>query len=85
VTIEDWPGADSAALNDACTPLLDGFVTQGPAEVDVFATGLYPYAFELGDRTVQCMAFAIEDSLLAEVAGSFGGVWRVIGSGGVAA
>jgi hypothetical protein len=31
------------------------------------------------------MAFAIEDSLLAEVAGSFGGVWRVIGSGGVAA
>jgi hypothetical protein len=85
VALEDWPGAESAVFNDACIPLLDAFVTQGSADVDVFATGLYPYAFELGDRTVQCMAFAIEDNLLAEVAGSFGGVWRVIGFGGVAA
>ena len=57
----------------------------GPARVDVFATGLFPYAFELGDRSVQCLAFAIEDGLLVDVAGSFGEVWRVIGSGGIAA
>ncbi|MCL1601515.1 MAG: septum formation family protein [Actinomycetia bacterium] len=85
VSVEEWPGADSAALNDVCIPLLDSFVTPGPVDVDVFATGLYPYAFELGDRTVRCMAFAIEEGFLADVAGSFGGVWRVIGSGGVAA
>lgn len=85
VSLEDWPGADNAALHDVCIPLLDEFVREGPADVDVFATGLYPYAFELGDRTVQCMAFAIQDSLLAEVAGSFGDVWRVIGADGVAA
>jgi hypothetical protein len=31
------------------------------------------------------MAFATEDGLVADVAGSFDGVWRVIGSGGIAA
>lgn len=85
VTVDEWPADGTAAFQDACADLVEEFVRTGPARVDVFATGLFPYAFELGDRSVQCLAFAIEDGLLVDVAGSFGEVWRVIGSGGIAA
>ncbi len=85
VAFDVWPDDGTDAFQDACEDLLDDFVRKGPARVDVFATGLFPYAFELGDRTVRCMAFAVEDGLLVEVAGSFGDVWRVLGSGGIAA
>ena len=80
-----WPDEGTDAFQDACSELLHDFARQGPATVDVFATGLSPYAFELGDRTVQCMAFATEDNALVDVAGSFAEIWRVVGSGGVAA
>lgn len=84
VAFDEWPQGSSDEFDDVCVDLLAEFVREGPAVVDVFATGLHPYASELGDRTVQCMAFAIEDEVLAEVAGSFSDVWRVIGSDGVA-
>lgn len=85
VAFDIWPDDGTEAFQDACADLLDDFVRMGSVEVDVFATGLFPYAFELGDRTVQCMAFAIDDGLLVEVFGSFADVWRVVGTGGVAA
>jgi len=85
VSFQEWPTEADAAFDDACAGLLDEFVRQGPARVEVFATGLFPYAFEQGDRSVRCMAFALEDGLLVDVAGSFDEIWRVIGSGGVAA
>jgi len=84
VTFDEWPDDGAFAFTDACDDLVDGFVRGGPVEVDVFATGLFPYAFEQGDRSVQCMAFAIDEELLVNVVGSFGDVWRVIGSGGIA-
>jgi len=85
VLFSEWPADAPAVFKDACADLVDEFVRQGPATVEVFATGLFPYAFEQGDRSVRCMAFALEDGLLVDVAGSFDEVWRVIGSGGVAA
>jgi hypothetical protein len=85
VGFSQWPDDGTAAFQEACGALLDDSVRSGPAPVEVFATGLYAYAFESGDRGVQCMAFATQDGLLVDVAGSFGGVWRVIGSGGIAA
>lgn len=85
VSLDEWPTERSAAFKDACADLLAEFVRQGPAKVDVFATGLFPYAFEQGDRSVRCMAFATEDGLLVEVVGSFDEIWRVVGSGGLAA
>lgn len=85
VSFSEWPTDAPAAFTEACADLLDEFVRQGPATVDVFATGLFPYAFEQGDRSVRCMAFALEDGLLVDVAGSFDEIWRVVASGGVAA
>ena len=85
VNVSEWPDDGTAAFQEACATLLDDSVRSGPAPVEVFATGLYAYAFESGDRTVQCMAFATQDGLLVDVAGSFSGVWRVVGSGGIAA
>ncbi len=80
-----WPDDGGASFQDACTEALESFVVDGPVRVDVFATGLFPYGFEQGDRTVQCFAFAVEEQLVVDVAGSFDEVWRVIKSGGVAA
>lgn len=85
VGFSQWPDDGTAAFQDVCTALLAEGVREGPATVEAFATGLYPYAFEQGDRIVQCMAFATEDGLLVDVAGSFSDVWRVIGTGGIAA
>lgn len=85
VAFDEWPADGASAFQDACNALLDEFVRDGPVVVDVFATGLFPFAFEQGDRSVQCMAFATDDGLLLDVVGSFGDVWRVIGSGGIAA
>jgi hypothetical protein len=85
VAFNEWPDDGASAFQDACTALLGDSVREGPATVEVFATGLYAYAFEMGDRTVQCMAFATQDGLLVDVAGSFGDVWRVVRSGGIAA
>jgi hypothetical protein len=84
VLLDEWPEDGSGAFDDVCLDLLADFVREGPTVVDVFGTGLHPYAFELGDRTIQCMAFAVQDGALAEVAGSFSDLWRVLGSGGVA-
>lgn len=85
VEFDEWPVGGTSAFQPACDGLLDEFLRPGEIPVDVFATGLYPYRFEQGDRSVQCMAFATDEGLLADVVGSFGDVWRVIGSGGIAA
>lgn len=85
VEFSEWPADGTAAFQAACAPLLDDSVRDGPAAIEIFATGLYAYAFETGDRSVQCMAFATQDGLLVEVAGSFSDVWRVISSDGIAA
>ncbi len=85
VAFDEWPADGPSAFQAACDDLVDDFVRTGPVRVDVFATGLFPYAFEQGDRSVQCMAFAIEEGLLVDVVGSFGDVWRVIDSDGIAA
>lgn len=84
VSFDDWPADGTDAFRAACTNLVDDFVQPGPAEVDVFATDLFPFAFEQGDRSVRCMAFAVEDGQLLNVVGSFDEVWRVIGTGGIA-
>ncbi|NHZ70297.1 MAG: hypothetical protein GWP18_01515 [Proteobacteria bacterium] len=84
VVAETWPTLGGSAYTDACTPLLDE-LPPGPAEVEVFPVGLGAYAFEQGDRTVRCMAFAAVDGFLVDVIGPFTGVWRVIGDGGLSA
>jgi hypothetical protein len=85
VAFSEWPADGASAFQEACVGLLEDSVREGPAKVEAFATGLFAYAFELGDREVQCMAFATQDGLLVDVAGSFSDVWRVVRSGGIAA
>jgi Septum formation len=81
--VDAWPTSD-AVFVDGCTSLL-GDLEAGPATLDVLPMGLYPYAFERGDRTVRCLAFAADDGGRLDVMGSFFGQWRTLGSGGVAA
>jgi hypothetical protein len=83
IDADAWPTGDSTLLDDACLPLLDT-LESGPATLDVFPIGLGPFAFETGDRTVRCMAFATVDGFLVEVLGGFEGAWRVLGTDGVA-
>lgn len=83
VDADAWPKPGDRAFVDACAPLVDELAT-GPAELDVFPVGLGAYAFEQGDRTVRCMAFASVDGFLVDVVGSFNGEWRPVGEGGVA-
>ena len=85
VAFDEWPADGTSAFQPACDDLLNEFLRPGETPVDVFATELYAYRFEQGDRSVRCMAFATDGGLLMDVAGSFGDVWRVIGSGGIAA
>ncbi len=84
VDVDTWPASPTRAFADACRPLIEG-LEPGPAELDVFPTGLYPYAFERGDRTVRCMAFARTDDGIANVIGGFDEEWRIIGTGGIPA
>lgn len=84
VVTDSWPTLAGSVYADACAPLLDD-LPPGPAVVDVFPLGLGAYAFEQGDRTVRCMAFASVDGFLTEVIGPFTGVWRIIGDGGISA
>jgi hypothetical protein len=84
VDVDTWPASPAQAFEGACEPLLAG-LEPGPAEVDAFPTGLYARAFERGDRTVRCMAFARSDEGIADVIGGFEGEWRVIGTGGIPA
>jgi hypothetical protein len=79
-----WPGGDDTVFDDACAPLLDD-LNSDPADLNVFAIGLGPYAFETGDRTVRCMAFATFEDFIVDVLGSFDGPWRIVGQGGIAA
>jgi hypothetical protein len=79
-----WPAADSAVFEEACLPLLDTLAA-GPGTLDVFPIGLGPFAFENGDRTVRCMAFATVDGFLVDVLGGFDSAWRVLSTDGVAA
>lgn len=84
VIFDVWPPGGPRAFEESCSDLVDAFVRDGPAAVEVFAEGLYPFAFEEGDRTVRCMAFVREEGLLVEVIGSFDGLWRIV-DGGIAA
>ena len=80
---QEWPDPDSTAFDDVCVDFLDT-LEGGQAALGVFPIGLGPFAFENGDRTVRCMAFATVDDFLVDVVGGFEGVWRVIGTDGVA-
>lgn len=82
-TGDAWP-ADQGAQAAACAPVLDD-LPEGPAPIDVFAMGLYPYAFEQGERSIRCMAFVREPAGVGRVIGSFTGEWRVLAGDGVAA
>lgn len=77
-----WP-TDTSRFSAACDDLVDG-LDDGPASVEAFAMGLYPYAFLQGDRTVRCMAFATDGEFLLDVIGSFDGSWTVLDGGGIA-
>jgi len=83
VDSDTWPDADSTAFDDACQPFLDT-LEGGPGTLEVFPIGLGPYAFENGERTVRCMAFATVDDVLVDVLGGFAGAWRVLSTDGVA-
>ena len=84
IDVDTWPDADDSVFDDACAPLLDD-LQSGPADLNVFAIGLGPYAFENGDRIVRCMAFATFEDFIVDVLGSFEGSWRVVGQGGIPA
>jgi len=84
IVADTWPAFGTSAFEDACTPLLEDLPT-GPAEIEVLPFGLGAYAFEQGERTVRCMAFATAEGFLAEVKGSFEGDWTVVVDNGVAA
>ncbi|MGI9585809.1 MAG: septum formation family protein [Acidimicrobiia bacterium] len=75
VGVDDWPEDSADVFSDACEPLVDA-LPAGPAPIEVFAIGLYPYAFENGERRVRCHAFAVVDDVFVEVVGSFTGPWR---------
>jgi hypothetical protein len=78
-----WP-ADTSRFSAACDELIDS-LQDGPARVEAFAMGLYPYAFERGDRTVRCMAFATDGEFLLDVIGGFEGSWTVLDGSGIPA
>lgn len=84
VEVDTWPESGDGAFSDACLPMLDG-LSSGPAQLDVFPIGLGAYAFEQGDRTVQCMAFASVDGFLVDVIGSFDSRWSILSGGGIPA
>lgn len=79
-----WPDDPSTAFAEACQPVLSS-LADGPAPLDAFPVGLYPYAFENGERSIRCMAFAVTDSGPGSVLGSFADEWRVIEPGGIPA
>jgi hypothetical protein len=83
VHADTWPDPDSTVFDEACLALLDT-LEGGPGTLEVFPIGLGPFAFENGDRTVRCMAFATVEGFLVDVLGGFDGVWRVLGTDGVA-
>lgn len=81
--LDAWPRS-TEAFAQACTTLVNA-LPAGPVRIDVFPTGLYPYAFERGDRTVRCMAFATNADGMVEVVGSFTDTWRVVREDGIPA
>jgi hypothetical protein len=81
---DEWPDASSDAFAEACSASIDA-LPAGPAPIDVFPTGLYPYAFEQGERSIRCMAFALGDTGVGRVIGSFTGTWRILATGGLPA
>jgi hypothetical protein len=83
VDVDTWPSGDSTVFDDACQPLIDT-LENGPGTLEVFPIGLGPYAFEHGDRSVRCMAFATVEGFIVDVLGGFDGAWRILGTDGVA-
>lgn len=83
VSETEWPD-DTSRFATACDGLIDG-LRDGPANVEAFAMGLYPYAFERGDRIVRCMAFATDGEFLLDVIGGFDSSWTVLDGGGIPA
>ena len=81
--LDAWPRT-TESFAEACNDLVDA-LPAGPVRIDVFPTGLYPYAFEGGDRTVRCMAFASDADGIVEVVGSFTDRWRVVRQDGIPA
>lgn len=83
-TLKKWPDDPADVFAEACSLLVEA-LPAGPAEIDVFAAGLYPFAFENGERRIRCYAFAVVDGQFAEVVGSFTGVWRPLGADAIPA
>ncbi len=81
--IDVWP-LSTEAFASACDPLVEALPT-GPVRIDVFPMGPYPYAFERGDRTIRCMAFASDADGMVDVVGSFSEGWRVVRTDGIPA
>ncbi len=83
-TLGEWPDDPADVFAEACSPLVEA-IPDGPATIDVFAAGIYPFAFENGERHIRCYAFAVVDGQFAEVVGSFTGVWRPLGGDAIPA
>ena len=83
-TGDAWPQDDRAAFASACAPFLDG-LAPGVTLIDVFPMGLYPHAFDQGERRIRCMAYAVDEDGPAIVIGSFSDEWRILGRDGIAA
>ena len=83
-TADAWPRDDRATFAAACSPFLDD-LEAGNASIDVFPMGLYPHAFEQGERRIRCMAYADDETGPATVIGSFSEEWRILGRDGIAA
>jgi hypothetical protein len=81
--IDAWPRT-TESFAEACNALVEA-LPAGPVRIDVFPTGLYPYAFERGDRTVRCMAFGSDADGIVEVVGSFTETWRIVRQDGIPA
>jgi hypothetical protein len=84
IELEEWPDDPADVFAEICSPLVEA-LPEGPATIDVFAAGMYPFAFENGERRIRCFAFAVVDGLFVEVVGSFTGVWRPLGGDAIPA
>ena len=77
-----YPPPDGTEFGDACAPCLEG-VTPGTVAVSPFPSGLYPYAFEQGQRELRCFAVVWGEDGPTPVLGSFLDEWTILTDEGV--
>ncbi len=66
-------------MDQFCIDALAGYLDGPPGRVSVIPIRFGAAEWELGYRTIRCLAFATEGGELALVAGSFRGDWTLIG------